>query len=335
MKKNTSIRSKTTGNIIEEYLPKFKKASTLTLARKIYNENKEVFNNVEHVRSLIRYRRKSSGNINRKKVLAKTYKTPPTKFNIPKSDAVPYKNYIISPKLNKGLVLSDIHFPYHHKASLETALEYASKQSIDFILLNGDITDCYQLSKWCRDPRKRNIKEEILMVKDFLIQLKKNFINVKIIYKEGNHEERLDSYVQQKAPELLDIDELKLPEMLGLKELDIDWVGDRRRIKYSKLYILHGHEYRFSFSNPVNAARGLFLRTNASALTSHFHQSSEHSETSVNDDLLTCWSVGCLCDLHPEYSRLNAKWNHGFSIVRNDQTHFFVENKRIIENTVV
>jgi hypothetical protein len=42
-----------------------------------------------------------------------------------------------------------------------------------------------------------------------------------------------------------------------------------------------------------------------------------------------CWSTGCLCDLTPDYSRVN-RWNHGFAVVEVDEAGSFnVDNLRI------
>jgi hypothetical protein len=42
-----------------------------------------------------------------------------------------------------------------------------------------------------------------------------------------------------------------------------------------------------------------------------------------------CWSTGCLCDLTPEYARVN-RWNWGFATVTVDTAGSFdVDNYRI------
>ena len=54
----------------------------------------------------------------------------------------------------------------------------------------------------------------------------------------------------------------------------------------------------------------------------------------MGEDLLACWSFGCLSDLHPKWMPLN-KWNHGFSFVELDKTGAFsVENLRIVDGAI-
>jgi hypothetical protein len=52
--------------------------------------------------------------------------------------------------------------------------------------------------------------------------------------------------------------------------------------------------------------------------------------------MITTWSLGCMCELHPPYMPLN-KWNHGFAIVDLDDngTDFEVRNKRILKGKVL
>jgi hypothetical protein len=87
-------------------------------------------------------------------------------------------------------------------------------------------------------------------------------------------------------------------------------------------------------TNPVNPARGLYMRAHKTSLCNHYHQSSEHTEGSINNDIVTCWSGGCLCDLHPEYLPLN-KWNLGFTEIYNDDGYFTVNNRKIINYKLV
>lgn len=40
--------------------------------------------------------------------------------------------------------------------------------------------------------------------------------------------------------------------------------------------------------------------------------SASHTENPWEGDPITCWSTGCLCDLHPAYMP-NNKWQLGFA----------------------
>jgi predicted phosphodiesterase len=328
--KTEVIMNKISGEVVKKYLSEFPNTSSLALARKIYNENKPVFPNMEAVRTLIRYYRGAHGKINKKNAIAKT-----PIWNIPEGDEMEYTPFIIPDKLKCGAILSDIHFPYHDKRALDTALNYIHKSKCDFMVLNGDILDFHQLSVFLKDPRRKNIAEEIHQLSEFLADIKKNMGKIQIFYKIGNHEERYDKYILQHAAELFHLDAIHLKNILKLKENGIECIEMKRVVKYKHLSILHGHEYRFAMASPVNPARGVFLRTHESTLIGHFHQTSEHSETRLNGEMITCWSTGCLCHLHPEYMPLN-KWTNGFAMISGDDDGFYqVRNKRIIDGKII
>jgi glycogen debranching enzyme len=79
----------------------------------------------------------------------------------------------------------------------------------------------------------------------------------------------------------------------------------------------------------VNVARGLFLKTKANAMCGHHHQTAEHTERDVNGKVITCWGVGCLSELSPDYNPY-SKYNHGFCIItRGNGKEFHVKNYRI------
>jgi predicted phosphodiesterase len=253
------------------------------------------------------------------------------RFEIPKEENVDYTEYIVPGK--NILVIADLHIPYHDSDAIQCALEYGYKKKCDTVLIDGDFIDFYRVSQYCKDPRARNVAEEIEAADKLLNSICEHF--KKVVWKEGNHEERYSNYVMQHAPEIWHVNGVHLPVLMRLSERGIDWVGERRVMRIGDhLRVIHGNEYAQSTNNPVNPARGLFLRAKDCAMAAHNHQSSEHTETTIARKLITDWSIGCLCGLHPQYMPLN-KWNQGFSCVRVDGDDFHVENRRIIDGRVI
>lgn len=232
------------------------------------------------------------------------------------------------------LVLSDLHVPYHDAGAVKVALDYGRTQKANVVLINGDLADFFTMSAWEKDPRKRDLAGEIKAVRQTLSVIRESFPRARIIFKEGNHEERWERFLQRKAPELLGLDEFTWPAIANLAALKIEHVGECRPIKLGKLVVIHGHEYRFNISNPVNPARGLFLRGKTHALCGHFHQSSQHSEKRLDGKVISTWSTGCLCDLNPDYAPIN-NWSHGFAVAEITASGTFqVTNPRIINGKV-
>ena len=129
----------------------------------------------------------------------------------------------------------------------------------------------------------------------------------------GNHEERYEAYLRTKAPELIGTADFTMDQLLRFGELGCELIQDKRVIKAGKLSIMHGHEFGRSVFSPVNPARGYYMRAKGiSHLWPQPSDKSEHSESNLDGKVVTTWSTGCLCELHPGYMPVN-KWNHGFA----------------------
>jgi 3',5'-cyclic AMP phosphodiesterase CpdA len=247
---------------------------------------------------------------------------------MPPSKAEPWEPHVLGVVGTVG-VLSDIHVPYHSEIALGAAVADLKSSGIDALILNGDIADFYAISRWDKNPAKRNFKAELEQVRQTLAWIRSEFPSIPIVFKLGNHEERWRLWLFQHAPEISDEPEMSLTNWLRLDRNDITLVEDQRPIMAGKLPVLHGHEKGKGISAPVNQARGAFLRLHHTVLEGHGHRTSGHCEPDMFGNEVFCWSTGCLCDLRPEYARLN-KWNHGFASVEvHADGSFDVSNHRI------
>jgi predicted phosphodiesterase len=314
------------GDITKEYLKKYPSAGSFNIAKIMVDENKTIFESIEHARHLVRYYRGANGVKDRLKMNEKSYMA---RIDIAPADETDFTPYKLSENDFPIIVGADVHIPYYDQDAIEIFIERIDEMKPKTIILAGDWIDFYSISRYQHDPRKRTVKSELELFNDILDAIQKVSSKAKIIFKYGNHEERYDNYLMQKAPELFAIDSIQLENILNLKSRSIDIVKDKRVIKISHLNLIHGHEYVFSISNPVNPARGLFNRAKKTSMCFHFHQTSEHTEPTISGEIITCWSVGCLCNLHPEYMPLN-KWNHGFAEIYNEDGFFNVKNRKII-----
>lgn len=326
----------TAGQLAQEACVKFPTSPTRSLAQMLIDApgGDKVFRDFDHARDRIRYYRGEQGKASKATVKSSgaLISTKKPKFNIPDSDAVPLKPYRLKYK-GKGAVLADLHIPYHDKDALTATLDYCiDNKCTDFVVLNGDIIDCYRLSRWAQDPRQRNFAKELETARDVLRTMKSIFGNV--VYKMGNHEKRYEQYMFLKAPQLLDLPGMSWGELLDLKAIGIDLVEYNQLIYAGpNLTILHGHEYGGNVFNPVNPARGMFLRAKACTISGHNHQTSQHTAANIRRVGTSCWSLGCLCELSPDYSPVN-NWDHGFITLEFDGKWFDVDSKRIIDGRV-
>jgi hypothetical protein len=310
--------------IIRDALARFPELPLRAVARYVLHNYGPTFdNNLEKIRSAIRYHIGSNGDYNRQYRIAP--RTAPIRMpETWRKEVTPYK-------LNPGLwlVISDVHIPFHEPKAVEAAIKYGQERRVTGIFLNGDIQDCAAVSFWPSNMR-RDFDKEVTLFIDFLDMLKQEFPNQEIVYKPGNHELRLPRLYAQKVPELIGVPLAAMESILGLEARNIEFLDYYQLVYAGKLPILHGHELK-SIDRSVNPARGLFLRTKSYGLCGHCHTTSEHTERNIHGTVLTTWSVGCLSDLHPDFCTHGNNWNHGLAILGIAKNGYFeVENKRIL-----
>lgn len=312
----------------ERLCREFPDVPSRTLARRLSKSHKIT---VESARDYVRKVRGNAGDEKRKHAtsprpngIAGAYKP-----QLPPSQADPWEPFVISGEQSIA-VLSDAHIPYHHSISIESAVKWCKARKPSILLLNGDWADFYSISRHQKDPSKRDLESEIVAVRESLAWLRHQFPKCRFLYKLGNHEERWQHWLWNSLPELSASGRMDVKEWLECDKFGIEVISDQRPIRVGKLAIFHGHEFgRGGIAAPVNPARGAFLRTNKTVLVGHSHRSSQHSDPDWEQLETSCWSTGCLCDMRPEYARVN-KWNYGFAFVELAKDgEFHVDNMRM------
>lgn len=321
--------------LARQYRVKFPDMPTLKLARILYKKENAYFTKLENARSVLRYIEGKKGVKDKANVANKEFireeARPYNPYNLPESDETEYEPYHF--KAKRVVILSDIHAPYHNIAALSKAIEFAKKDKVDACLINGDMWDFHHLSRFMKDPRKKNFAEE-LKVGTEIIRTIQNVLKCPVTLKYGNHDERYEHYLWQKLGELNGVEDFELHNIIKKRVPDIEVVKDKRIIKLGDLNCIHGHELGQSVFSPVNTARGYYLRAKASTIGGHYHKASEHTEMDINGKIITTWSVACLCELSPAYLPINS-WGHGFAIVDIDGQDFHVRNYRIYKGKVL
>ena len=316
---------------------------TKKLARMMYEAHPLLFTDVENARGTLRYIEGKAGErIKKIRQDTKYFMENPRPYNpysLPPSEEKEYVPYVIEGP-QRIAALFDIHCPYHSIEALTAALEWLKQQEPTMLVIGGDFFDFYGLSRFLKDPDKRSPADEIRTGVDLLHALFTALQPEKVIFKMGNHDERFEHFLWQKMGEmagLQDLEELKeitleniLKRRLGEK-FPINFVGEKRIIKAGSLNIVHGHEFPMGIASPVNIARGLYLRAKANTICGHHHKNSHHVETNINDEMITTWSIGCLCELNPLYMPINS-WNHGVCLITLEENGDFNVDARRIKN---
>lgn len=140
-------------------------------------------------------------------------------------------------KLEKILFIPDSHFPYQDKDAFALMLKAGKMFKPDHVIIQGDFADFYAVSSHSKDPnRALKLKEEVESVKNALnsvidLGAKNN------VFIAGNHEDRLERYLKDKAPELFNF--ISIPKILELKEKGFKYVPYKQHYKIGKLNVTH------------------------------------------------------------------------------------------------
>lgn len=327
-------------DIVREYLTKFPNTPSKSIALKIYNENNKIFKDYDQAYAKVRYNRGQHGTRNRKKLVNREFMQPlksnfvPNKLTLPESHNKSRGVFKFPLGCKKLGVFGDVHIPYHDNIALEAMFNKFEEENVDSILINGDLLDFYQLSFHEKDPRMVRFKDEIEAGKEFLAYIRDRFPDIPIYYITGNHENRFERYLKIKAAELLDMDEFRLDVILHIAEYKIEYIPFRSKVIFGDFTIEHGD--KLPGAGGVVPARTLLMKLKSNSIINHFHKTSESSQRVYGPGeptIIKAYSLGCLCDLAPEYMEIN-EWNHGFAIMRRIDKHTTVSNYRIEGNII-
>lgn len=178
----------------------------------------------------------------------------------------------------------------------------------DDLYLNGDLLDCPQLSKYqmrrLEVVRATPLQEHFDHAGAALDKLAAKVGRVHWI--DGNHEDRLETYLGSRAPELGSLRALAMPELLGLPTRGIShtrygggiWVAP-------DLLVYHGRYIGSKWTDKEGLAAG------GSTITGHQHKQAVTYRTDRKRRYKNV-GQGCLCKLDPPYSPTPPDWQQGF-----------------------
>jgi predicted phosphodiesterase len=226
--------------------------------------------------------------------------------------------------------ISDIHFPYHNKQLLESTLLVMEDIQPHVIVINGDVNDFFQLSRFNQGlERLDELQEEIDMGYRFRRNLREMFPNATIRENLGNHDERILSYIENNARSLASLRALKPEVLLGLDELDISLFGRGGHRIRPEFVFEHGHVVR---GEAGASAKARLTNTLISGLMGHTHRMAEYPKFGYRN--LTWYEQGCLCSRNADYKIGETNWQPGFAVCHfsTKTENYHVELVRAVHN---
>jgi len=325
-------------DIAREYRDKYgMDMPTLKLARIMYADNPLIFASVDGARGALRRIEGKYGAFNDKRgkiTHPMKEERPKNPYNLPESFAVKREAFRLPKDCKKVLSLPDQHIPYHDIRANTIAIDRGVKEGIDTIIMTGDVIDMHKASKYQHDPRKRDIMQEFEAAREYLEQLRKVFPVAKIYWISGNHCQRHEKFLLEKAYELWKDPYYRLEERLQLNELKIQIFDDKQVIKSGNLNITHGHYIINSPWGSVNPAKTVYDKTGTDYVIGHVHKNFEFKKINGDGKLTRCYTMGCLSEIRPDYNPIMSNYMHGYGFQIVDQVtgEYQFENKHIEPN---
>lgn len=248
----------------------------------------------------------------------------------------------------KILSISDLHIPFN--LPLETFKDYSG--AIDTLVLNGDLEDCQSVSKFSKKYRI-HFTEEMVITRQYMIDLIKMLNPKEVIIVKGNHEVRMGRYLSEQLNDdimnlmpdspmdLIVNDGFKNRDRLNKTEtwycplievfrdtgIDISYTGDWWR-KVGKSIFVHPLSYSSGMLKTTEKAIEHFLRVDRdfdALIMAHTHKLGSYVQGGIY-----MYEQGCCCktemlDYNDGYMTLPPQ--KGFIYICQDVDGFIVPNK--------
>ena len=153
----------------------------------------------------------------------------------------------------KSLFISDVHIPFEDKNAVRILKNFTRWFEPDHIFFVGDIIDFYNISTFDKNPERLNqLQNDIDKTVDFLLDMRVIAPQAKMVYLEGNHENRITRYLW-KHNEIASLDALSIDKLLDFKDLHIEYKTMKDICTFHDFLIEHGDVIRkysgLSFKN--------------------------------------------------------------------------------------
>lgn len=188
---------------------------------------------------------------------------------------------------------------------------------ISEVVLLGDYADFYGVSRHLKDPRVgQKLRDEVESVNEGLDELDRLFPDTKKVFLEGNHEQRLERYFVERAPEVFGVTEARTLFRMSERK-HWQYIGFDRNQVYkvldSELYARH----RPLAVNPLTGLQKGFV----SLVFGDIHKILEMQAVGLDKKTRVAFCPGWLGDVKHrvfDYMASTPQWQHGFALVTVD-----------------
>ncbi len=209
---------------------------------------------------------------------------------------------------------TDQHHPFEDKKAINLAQQIVSDFDPHVISAGNDGLDCYGVSSFQKDKADfaGGLQEEIEAWKVTQLGWVDAAPNAKHYFIMGNHEARLRKYLLKNASALVDLDALKIQNLLEFDKFGIRMAKNNEivvTVGNNKLVVKHGDIVR-KFSAYTAKAELEKEMYQVWGISGHTHRGGSHYATPSRRSFVAWFEGFCLCDMTPPYMK-NPNWQQG------------------------
>lgn len=204
--------------------------------------------------------------------------------------------------------LSDIHVPYHDPAAVGAALILIEAIKPHRVVLNGDVADFFQLSRFnVSGERIDKLQEEIDAANAIRRAVREAAPNAAIEETQGNHDHRVISYVEANARALSSLRALEPGKLFEYAELGITWHPGPGFLLRPHFLVKHGDIVR---GEAGATAKAELAKAGVSGISGHTHRLATYRKAGYGTPRQ--WTEqGGLMRLDPDYVVGPPNWTQG------------------------
>jgi len=229
--------------------------------------------------------------------------------------------------MKRVLVLPDIHVPYQDEPTLRVVEAYMADHKWDELIYLGDLMDFDFISSFNRESArqlegrrfKKDYNEAEKLLKRHIGIVRKKNPDCKVVYLEGNHEQRVQRFLDA-SPNAEGY--IEVPIALKLDELGVQWVPNWSTGKLYRIgnaYFSHGLYTNMYHAKKMAESFGACIyygHTHDMQAISVVHRAKKHT--------MEGQSLGCLCREDQAYMKGKPnKWQQGFGVLHVQPNGFF------------
>jgi metallophosphoesterase superfamily enzyme len=225
----------------------------------------------------------------------------------------------------KHLVVPDLQIPYQDHAFVKRLLRVARAMKPDTITFVGDLLDSPEVSRWTKGQHgeyQMTLQSSMDECHNLLAQFRDAAPNAAIHLKAGNHDERLESYINDYAPALRSLRSSSLEYQLRLEAVGVT-LQRKPFLLAPDVLVVHGHERAYS-SVPGKYELDRIKQYGCSVVSGHTHRPVLVSSTvGIGDSRRSLFgmNVGHGMDMSQVWYSNDGfmDWQHGFGIITTDE----------------